>query len=251
VEIARTVGERLIDTQASAEMSQRLMSLQRERLAHSQVIDQQTRRVLHDDILPSLQTALIALSSESDAENEATAQAVQMMTDAHKQISDLLHNMPTISVPDVARLGVITAFQRTVNDELAHAFEQVTWEIDAEAEKQAQSIPILAAEVFFYAAREVVRNAVHHAGGDGEERPLSLSIDISWQAGLVMRIEDNGIGISPNAQPHGSGQGLALHTTMMAVVGGSLSIDSVSGRYTAVTLILPVKSMNLRLKTGD
>ena len=244
IEIARTIGERLIDTQASAEMSQKLMGLQRERLAHSQVIDQQTRRVLHDDILPSLQTSLIALSSQAVGENSAVDNAVATMTDAHKQISDLLHNMPTISVPDVARLGVIEAFRRTVNEELAHAFAQITWHIADQVYPFSQEIPLLMAEVLFYAAREVARNAMKHGAGEEPERPLSLRIDMIWQDGLVIRIEDDGVGFSQTATPRGTGHGLALHSTMMAVVGGSLSVDSVPGLYTAVTLTLPANSFN-------
>ena len=57
IEIARASGERLIDTQASAEMARRLMALQRQRLADSQVLDRRARRVLHDDVLPRLHTA--------------------------------------------------------------------------------------------------------------------------------------------------------------------------------------------------
>ena len=243
IEIARTIGERLIDTQASAEMSQKLMGLQRERLAQSQVIDQQTRRVLHDDILPSLQTSLIALSNQTNSENSAVDNAVSMMTDAHKQISDLLHNMPTISVPDVARLGVIEAFRRTVDEELAHAFQKIEWHIADEVHTNSQEIPYLPAEVLFYAAREVVRNAMKHGGGE-EGAAVSLCIDINWQDGLIIKIEDDGVGVSTNSSTRGSGQGLSLHSTMMAVVGGSLSIDSVAGRYTAVTLTLPANSLS-------
>ena len=46
IEIARATGERLIDTQASAQLAQRLMHLQRQRLAESQVLDRRARRVL-------------------------------------------------------------------------------------------------------------------------------------------------------------------------------------------------------------
>ena len=51
VTIARVSGERLIDTRASTEMARRLMALQRQHLAESQVLDRQARRVLHDDIV--------------------------------------------------------------------------------------------------------------------------------------------------------------------------------------------------------
>ena len=35
------------------------------------------------------------------------------------------------------------------------------------------------------------------------------------------------------------GQGLALHSTLMAVVGGTLSAESLPGKYTRVKLTLP------------
>ena len=44
--------------------------------------------------------------------------------------------------------------------------------------------------------------------------------------------------INPKSKT-GTGQGLALHSTLMAVVGGSLSVESVPGRYTRVLLSLP------------
>jgi len=60
IEIARTVGERLIDMRASTEIAQRLMALQRQRLAESQIVDRRTRRVLHDEVLPHLHAALLS-----------------------------------------------------------------------------------------------------------------------------------------------------------------------------------------------
>ena len=37
----------------------------------------------------------------------------------------------------------------------------------------------------------------------------------------------------------GSGQGLALHSTLMAVVGGTLTAESESDTHTRITLTLP------------
>jgi hypothetical protein len=72
IEIARAGGERLIDAQASAEMARRLMEIQRQRLAESQVIDRRTRRVLHDDVLPRLHTAMLLLQSATIDERRKT-----------------------------------------------------------------------------------------------------------------------------------------------------------------------------------
>ena len=241
IEIARVIGERLIDTQASAEIGRRLMALQRERLAQSQVIDRQTRRVLHDDILPTLQAATISLGSAPLQPDEHVAAAVSLIVEAHRQISDLLHNMPTTTVPEITRLGLVRALQRAVDDELGQAFDGVSWHIDSAAARQVQSIPSLTAEVIFYAAREVIRNAAHHGRGDQAERPLCLIIALSWNNGLVLKIEDDGVGLAGADAPaiKGSGQGLALHSTMMAVVGGTITVESVAGKYTRVQLALP------------
>jgi len=234
MEIARISGERLIDTQASAEMARRLMAIQRERLAHTQIIDQQTRRTLHDDILPVIHTAMIALDS---GQTDAVA---TILTDAHKQISDLLHQMPTVSAPDVSRLGLIRALQNGVNEEFAAAFDELIWEIDAEAVNNTPSIPSLTAETIFYAAREAVRNAAKYGRGEHlQKRPFILQISIAWQGGLHIVIEDNGVGMGSVPLNRGSGQGLALHSTMMAVVGGELTAVSSPEQFTRVTLFLP------------
>jgi signal transduction histidine kinase len=231
IEIARVSSERLIDTQASAEMARRLMSLQRERLAQSQIIDQRTRRVLHDDILPTIQTAMIALSGE-DKDRDSV---ISTLTDAHRQISDLLHEMPTIAAPEVARLGLVAALRRAIDNELAPAFDQITWHVMPDTEKQARAIPTLTAEVIFYAVREAVRNAAKH-GRSPQTTEFCLQIQVNWHDGLEIIIEDNGIGLGTASPNSGSGQGLALHSTMMAVIGGELSVDSLPGQFTRVML---------------
>ncbi len=236
IDVARVSGERLIDTKASAEMASRLMTLQRERLAQTQIVDQQTRRVLHDEILPEIQLAIITLSGETEA-NGAVGDAVHTLTGAHRQISNLLREMPTTKAPEVARLGLIRALQQTVELEFANAFDQARWDVSPEAAKTAAAIPTLTAEVIFYAAREAVRNAAKYGRGEGE-RPFHLTIAITGHNGLCLQIEDNGIGMMADAYPQGSGQGLALHTTMMAVIGGELTTESVPGQYTRVTLLL-------------
>ncbi len=164
-----------------------------------------------------------------------------ILTDAHKQISDLLHEMPTISAPDVARLGLIRALQKGVNEEFAPAFDDLIWEIDQEAVDNTPSIPNLTAETIFYAAREAVRNAAKYGRGDkaasGREL-FTLKISITWQNGLQIVVEDNGVGMGSVSPNRGSGQGLALHSTMMAVVGGELTAVSSPNQFTRVVLFL-------------
>jgi signal transduction histidine kinase len=235
IEIARASGERLIDTQASAEMARRLMALQRQRLAESQILDRQTRRTLHDDVLPQLHAAMLTL-------HDTPQDTLGLLADAHRRISDLLHEMPA-TTPAVSRLGLVRALQRTVESELGTAFDRVDWDVEPAAEREAQRLPSLTAEVIFYAAREAMRNAARHGRPDDTARPLQLKVALKWQEGLDVLIEDDGVGLQTSGTSgDGSGQGLALHSTMMAVVGGSLAIESERGTYTRVTLALPAHS---------
>jgi signal transduction histidine kinase len=244
IEIARASGERLIDAQASAEMARRLMALQRQRLAESQVLDRRARRVLHDEVLPQLHAAMLSLNSAGADRDDV----VGLLGDVHRQLSDLLRDMPGAAAPQVARLGLIGALRQAIAGELAGAFERVTWQIEPEAERHMQAMPALAAEVLFYAAREAVRNAARYGRGEDTARPLHLRVAAAWhnpsagsgEAGLEILVEDDGVGLGGTAGTEGSsGQGLALHSTMLAVVGGSLVVESTPNVYTRIWLRLP------------
>jgi signal transduction histidine kinase len=243
IEIARATGERLIDTQASTELARRLMALQRQRMTESQVLDRQTRRVLHDDVLPQLHTAMLMLSSSPPVEN--TTRSLEMLSDAHRQIANLLHAMPATSAPDVARLGLLGALRRVTETELSSDFDAIHWHVDTEAEHATSLIPALSAEVIFYAAREAMRNAARYGRGKEPSRPLHLTMTAtcqnSQQHGWLLMVEDDGVGINaPSSSAQRSGRGLALHSTMMAVIGGTLTVESEAAHYTRVSLALPL-----------
>ncbi|HET6446692.1 MAG TPA: hypothetical protein VFI27_19160, partial [candidate division Zixibacteria bacterium] len=211
IEIARVSGERLIDTKASTELAQRLMAMQRERLTQSQVVDLQTRRLLHDDVLPALQAALIALDGKGDLPNEgASSDLAAMLSDTHHQISDLLRQMPVTTMLDLERLGFAEAMRRMVVGEYAQAFDEVNWRIDPEAEKNAEALSPVAAEVLFYAVRESIRNAAIHGRNPESADSFRLWVAITAKEGLEVAVEDNGKGVdAADLTPTSGGQGLA------------------------------------------
>jgi hypothetical protein len=158
-------------------MARRLMALQRERLAESQLLDRRARRVLHDDVLPRLHTALL------DLEGSAPPDALALLGDAHRQIADLLHAMPPPTAREVARLGLLGALRQAVDEELTGAFDGIRWEVTPDADSTVQAIPPLTGEVLFYAAREAIRNAARY-GRDGDPaRPLHLRVAVGAGAG--------------------------------------------------------------------
>ncbi|MEP7285447.1 MAG: ATP-binding protein [Chloroflexota bacterium] len=233
IEIARASGERLIDTKASAEMARRLMDLQRQRLTENNIVDHRTRRMLHDDILPRIHAAMLTLSAKQ-AQSEET---VQTLADIHHQIADLLHEMPIGVAPEIAQIGLIKSLERVIEKEWPGAFDEVTWQIDPAAACELPSLPALTAEVVYYAAREAIRNAARHGRGTQLNRPLCLCVQISCADALQLVVEDNGVGLNTLDRPRSDGgNGLALHSTMMAVVGGTLALQGSAGQGTRVCL---------------
>ena len=225
IDIARTVGERLIDSKASNELARRLMEFERQRLSETRVIDQQTRRMLHDDILPRLQSVMIYLSSGSST----TERTIQQLGEIHHQLSDLMHELPMVIEPELATRGLVGALQLSIENEYRPYFNSLTWQIDDKVAENIRSFTPYVSNVLYHATREAVRNSAHHGRQSETDHPINLLISITWQDKLVICIQDDGIGFDPGSK-NGSvrGQGLALHSTLMAVVGGSLAIESIA-----------------------
>jgi two-component sensor histidine kinase len=240
IEIARTVGERLIDTKASTEIARRLMALQRQRLAESQVTDRQTRRVLHDEVLPHLHAALLSLSN-AHAEHGETMEA---LSSAHRQISNLLRDLPIVTAPEVTRRGLLSALRKTVENEFSGAFDQVTWQTPEDAEHQLGQFLPLVSEVVYFAAREAIRNAARHGRKEDVLPSLSIVTNQGPRGWELIVADDCGVNnpVAPDKKIS-SGQGLALHSTLMAVIGGELSFEQVPGEGTRVVIHFPPEEM--------
>jgi signal transduction histidine kinase len=233
IEIARASGERLLDTLASVEIIRRMTDLQREQMVSAQVIDRRTRRSLHDEILPALHTQIIKLSAASNSKKVV----VEELSGIHRQISALLRELPAPFSPDLQSMGLLAALQHLVRVDLVGLFDKTEYIQAESADAAASALPTLTADVLYYASREAVRNAAQHARSD---QPLHLRMIVSGDLGFQITIEDNGVGIlsSVPCESGSSGQGLMLHSTLMAVIGGSLSIESKPSEYTRIILSL-------------
>ena len=239
MEIARASGERLLDAIAGANLARRLMWLQRQRLIEAQVLDQQSRRSLHDDVLPTLHGAILTLSGRPGDEG-STREAVAQLAEVHKRISALIRDMPSGTASRVNDLGLMEALRHMAKSEFSSYFDDITWRVHPEAEERCRAIPAWKADVLFYAAKEAVRNSARHGRAEDSRRALHLQIRAGWRDGLELVIEDDGSGSAIRSKPgRQGGQGLALHSTMLAVIGGSLAVEMKPGAGTSVTLSLP------------
>jgi signal transduction histidine kinase len=244
IEIARSAGERLVDMLAAAALSRRLMGLQRDRMAQAQVLDGRARRTLHDEILPRLHAALLRFGSGGQLDESGRAEIVEALSEVHRAISELLRSMPGSSASELRRLGLLSALRKALESEFDGAFETVDWEVSPEAGATAKRLPELHAEVLYYAAREAVRNAARHGRGvEPRGRPLRLRLRADCGEYFRLVVQDDGVGAQAlTVGREAGGQGLSLHATLMAVIGGSLAVESLPGEWTRVVLSLPVEA---------
>jgi signal transduction histidine kinase len=244
IEFARAASERLMDIQASAEMARRLMALQRRQIIESQVLDRRDRRILHDDVLPRLHAAMLGIEQVQGGSREASPTPLELLAEVHHDLADLLGHMPAPTPPELAHNDLVSALRHVVEGEFRDAFDHVTWQIAPAATRPVEKIPPYTAEVLFFASREAIRNAARHARGgqarDSASGQLHLQIAIDWKDGLEIVVQDNGVGIQGRRQanPNG-GWGLSLHSTLLAVIGASLSLESQPGEFTRVEIKLP------------
>ncbi len=247
IEIAQTAGERLLDLLAGTEMARLAMDLLRQRLSQARVIDGQGRRVLHDEVLPELHTALLQLSSRAPGDPEIR-QAMDGLSSAHRQIADLMREMPSTSPHHLAQGGLVAALRGLVERDFINDFNSVEWQIMPEAADFTHDLPLFVNEVLYFAARELLRNASVHGRGENPAAELHLKIGLALSGDLCLTIEDDGAGFHLEAQPGpagksrpgngGAGSGIRLHSTMLAAVGARLEVLPLPLKGTRAVILL-------------
>jgi hypothetical protein len=239
METGQAAGERLVHLLAGEEMVRRLMELQRKRTREQGVMDLQTRRALHDDILPSLHLAVLQLG-RAGRDDPAVQETLQTLGDAHRQIAALLTNAQPVPARPPDPCELVGALRVLVERDFAYSFDELRWR-GLVPGQDVICVDEMVGEVFLGAAREVIRNAASHGRGGKADRPLHLEIALCVVEGerseIVLTIRDNGVGIDVGPQrPAGAGSGLALHSTLLAMVGGYLTVESPATGGTVVRI---------------
>lgn len=234
IDIAQASGERIIDMLVSETMTERLLNLQRKRTTTSRVVDLATRRTLHDEVLPTLHDAILQISALPGGSD-----ALPALTNVHQKISDLIR-VSLVPLQASKQADLVAELRALIAHEFPAAFERVDWQI---TDRPLPPLDPLAKDVLVNAVREFVRNAALHARSKNGD-PLHLTLEIQARDALYIHVEDNGIGIDhvPPADSPGH-NGLALHRTLLNIVGGECYVEPRTERGTRATIILPWQSI--------
>lgn len=243
LQVAAACAERILDALAGEQLARVAVSLLQQRIAQVQVMSAQHKRVLHDEVLPQVHLALLKVESlravEQDAsvpDNAKIDEATTALTQAHRRISGLVREMSNAVPTRLESEGLAAALQSAIDHDFRDSFDRIAWQADPVAVERAKRLPLFASEVIFFAAQEAIRNAAKHGRGDDVHRPLHLDVALHNGPGLQLVIGDDGVGRPIDPLDGESGSGLRFHGAMLAVIGGTLSVEDRSSGGTQVVI---------------
>ncbi|MCU0291526.1 MAG: ATP-binding protein [Thermoanaerobaculaceae bacterium] len=189
---------------------------------------------LHDGPCQHLTAALLrckvaenSFAARGSREDVAHIQAIAEMLDASAgEIHDLARGL---SPPALAPGALAAALSDLVHRLRSSGAIECVFVHDDLAQPEDADV----SSQLFRIAQEAVRNAVRHA------KPGRVRVELTRSdGGLRLRVQDDGIGIPPDADH--DRMGLRIMRYRAELMGGSLSIDAVAGGGTVVTCTLPL-----------
>jgi len=207
-----------------------------EELEQRQIINAEHERLareLHDGAIQKVYTAGLLVESASRLAESKTEigsrleRAVVVLNDA---IADLRHNLAELHHTDVvASDETLTQMLRRLSED-PHYITLVNISLDLKFSDEKILSPIRARHVFAI-VNEAMANIVRHANA----RNVSIQAKDLGER-LHVLIKDDGIGLSPNAQP---GYGLRNMRDRSRLLNGELHFSEPSSKGTIVTLEIP------------
>ncbi|MBM9500807.1 sensor histidine kinase [Leptospira sp. 201903071] len=232
VEIAKAAVAWMLNSLFVESNAQTLSSLQRKHIEEQRIADYKTRQILHDEILPDIHSSILELSQIPPV--PVIGEQIQLLTDLHKKVSGFLRELPDTSL-EIQRLGLIDALSRRMGSEFE--FSWFEWKYDS---KLKENFPITKPEILeilFYACRESIRNAVRHSGEGNKEK---VFISFQEKEGILIRIK-NRVAKKEFELVETAGQGLTIHSALLKVFGGYLTLEFLNTSEATVEIFLPSK----------
>lgn len=228
IEIARITGTWLVHSIFLEETGNILEELQRKKIQEQRLSDQKTRQILHDEILPEIHSLILEISN--DKSGNFNSLYANSLTELHKRISSLLREMSDTGL-EISRLGLIPMIQKLQDTEAKDL--RIIWEIDPKTNSEVENYLPEVQEVLYYAFRESLRNAVKYSG----DLRSGVVIRIQYENGLSIQIK-NEIGKDP-ISVRSSGQGLKIHSALLRIFHGSLTLEFPSPKEALIRIFIP------------
>lgn len=130
------------------------------------------------------------------------------------------------------------SFTGRLNSYMAEAERQYKVEIPVEVDAGAELLSAAQKTVLYRVACEAVNNAARH----GSASRISVEVRVEAECS-VLTVWDNGSGFQERSPVRQGGKGIRSMKKVAALLGGTLSIESVPDKGTEIRLTLPVRAV--------
>lgn len=197
---------------------------------------QRLARELHDEAAQSLTSLLVHLRLlERAHEPEQAQQHVQKLREITARALDDVRRVALDLRPTILDdLGLGAALEWRVDEFIQASGVSATIQIDGLERRLARDIEL----VFYRVGQETLTNIARHA------QARQVSVSLRRENGLLrLEIVDDGVGFNPATLPARTSRGLGLlgMRERLAMINGSLTIESAPGRGTHLLASAPLK----------
>ncbi len=191
---------------------------------------------LHDGPLQTLIhlcRQIDSLEPGRDGQGAGSSPFTSMRTTVEDTVAELRSIARGLRPSVLDDLGLVAS----INQQLAEAATRQGFDSRFDVIGSERRLPPATELALFRIAQEAVTNIEHHAGAER----VTVTLEFG-DAGLRLRVEDDGAGFDPDRHRHeGGGQSLGLPgmTERARLIGARLRVDSLVGQGTMVETWLP------------
>lgn len=202
---------------------------------------------------PAVERAPIA-SDELEA-------VVHELGQAHRDLAALMRAAPIVNKRHLEH-GLVNALRAALDGEFRGVFDELNFDVPDNARAAADALTPIVADLMLGAVQESVRNAGRHGRGGDLHRWLALQVALTADDQTVtVTVADDGVGLQSERAPEnqdtapdggdvtsfvvqpadtaGTRSGLLTHGALIALVSGTLTVQSVPSKGTTVTIRVP------------
>ena len=192
---------------------------------------------LHDGIGTLLSLTKLNLTNILESPDYSPQKKAQLINNTVKNIDEVLREVKHISYDINPQILIEKGFRESVKDLVTRVNQLKKYKIDLSISGLNGELEPYVAHALYRTMQEVITNVVKHA--DCSEVQVQILQD---QEEVTVMIEDNGKGFEINNPAKNNGQGLKNAVSRIGGINGQLLIDSVRGRGTLVTIIVPLSN---------
>jgi len=215
------------------------------------VVEERERisRDLHDGIIQSIYGVALSLEEVSylmaSAPDEAGVRVDRAIDSLNLTIREIRNFILGLRSELLHGADVVAGLATLADEFGATGAADVELDIEVDPEATA-SLPVGHRVQLLQMAREALSNAVRHA----HARRITLSLH-SVRQGLVLAVEDDGVGFEATTAPPSGHLGLANLRERATAIGGELTIDSTAGGGTRIRILVPKSSPDQRQESPE